>query len=67
MGRTQTSTTVLHSIFREKTSRALDNVSKIIVLFTSNASCMLKHLEHWSFRVYVHFIAFLDFVLFDLK
>ncbi|TKY71262.1 RNA pseudouridine synthase 4 [Spatholobus suberectus] len=27
MGRTQTSTTVLHSIFREKTSRALDDVT----------------------------------------
>ncbi|QCD91929.1 ribosomal large subunit pseudouridine synthase C [Vigna unguiculata] len=28
MGRTQTSTTVLHSIFREKTSRALDNIGE---------------------------------------
>ncbi|BAU00859.1 RNA pseudouridine synthase [Vigna angularis] len=28
MGRTQTSTTVLHSIFREKTSRALDDIGE---------------------------------------
>ncbi|KAL2349562.1 hypothetical protein Fmac_003562 [Flemingia macrophylla] len=28
MGRTQTSTTLLHSIFREKTSRALDDIGK---------------------------------------